>query len=403
MASRKAVMDSVDASGAKKARSRKVVTASVASNQELTAESRTKQRAKKSDASARMVDSKAAINAGSSADSKVSRRVNRKARSTGPVSAAGKSKSSLNALSHGLTSTRVLPDELQLVEQFERELTQHYSPQSPLETLQIQRIAFCRAKLAKLMDIEVAGRELARFDIDHRPEQTMQRLVQYPERLRQWALMLLSGRNPLDAIKIGEDELSAIHEEILNAERPTLDPQGQTIDGEQAFERLLPKLSAFLHRTIDATVESNSRDAQFHRPSLLKALSYWCNQINALSSSLTPAGSHETAFEQMLQRVHLSEDFLSGSSHAADASAQYTPAQYNVLTRKALQVVADLAASLAQLPKVMQSFEQTKQWMLRAADLNADNADRMMKYQSMLERRLSTAIGELIELQKLRP
>ena len=80
---------------------------------------------------------------------------------TGPVSEAGKARSSLNAVSHGLTSSRVLPDEVQLVESYVRELTEHYEPQSPLEALQIQRIALCRAKLAKLMDIELAGRELA--------------------------------------------------------------------------------------------------------------------------------------------------------------------------------------------------------------------------------------------------
>lgn len=78
----------------------------------------------------------------------------KKPKSTGPKSAAGKAKSSMNALSHGLTSTRVMPDEVQMVEEFAKELTDFYKPESPLEVLQIQRIAFCRAKLARLIDIE---------------------------------------------------------------------------------------------------------------------------------------------------------------------------------------------------------------------------------------------------------
>lgn len=86
-------------------------------------------------------------------------------RSTGPKSAQGKAKSSQNAVSHGLTSNRMMPDEVRMVEDSTYELTSYYKPESPLEVLQIQRIAFCRAKLAKLIDIEVAGREMARSQI----------------------------------------------------------------------------------------------------------------------------------------------------------------------------------------------------------------------------------------------
>jgi len=94
----------------------------------------------------------------------------KKAKSTGPKSAAGKAKSSQNAVSHGLTSNRVMPDEIRMVEEFTQELTHYYKPESPLEVLQIQRIAFCRAKLAKLKDMEVAGREIARRQIELQPE-----------------------------------------------------------------------------------------------------------------------------------------------------------------------------------------------------------------------------------------
>lgn len=322
--------------------------------------------------------------------------------STGPVSAAGKSKSSLNALRHGLTSTRVLPDEIEMVEEFARELAEHYKPQSPLEMLQIQRIAFCRAKLAKLIDIEVAGRELARFDIDHRPEQTMDRLAQYPAHLRHWALEILEGRNPLDEIKIDEAELSAIHEEILQSERPTLDPQARVIDGERKFECLFPKLSEYLRRVYGAALESQRQNSADRAPSLFAALSHLSKQINFLRSTRKHKGSQETGFEEMLRQVHLNEEITKIAEQSTDPSAQYTPVQYNLMAREALDIVSELAAIVAQLPRILQSFEQTKQWMLRAADLTADNADRMMKYQTMLERRLSTAIGELIELQKLR-
>jgi len=119
----------------------------------------------------------------------------KKAKSTGPKSAAGKAKSSQNAVSHGLTSNRVMPDEIRMVEEFTQELIHYYKPESPLEVLQIQRIAFCRAKLAKLIDMEVAGREIARRQIDLQPELVVQKLTQYSENSE--ALLLCRSRaNP---------------------------------------------------------------------------------------------------------------------------------------------------------------------------------------------------------------
>ena len=67
-----------------------------------------------------------------------------------------------------------------------------------------------------------------------------------------------------------------------------------------------------------------------------------------------------------------------------------------------LQEITDLASLLEKVPTVVQSFNEMKEWMLRAADLQSEESDRMMKYQTMLERRLSSAIGELLELRKYR-
>lgn len=76
-------------------------------------------------------------------------------RSGGPKTIEGKSRSSKNATFHGLTS--MVPsnsNEKALVDSYSKELIEYYKPESPLEQLQIQRIATCRAKLAYLYDLE---------------------------------------------------------------------------------------------------------------------------------------------------------------------------------------------------------------------------------------------------------
>jgi len=161
-------------------------------------------------------------------------------RSTGPKSEQGKAKSSLNAVRHGLTSSRVLPDEIEMVEAFVLELSEHYRPQSPLEVLQIQRIAFCRAKLAKLIDIEVAGREVARREIELHPEVVMARLVQYPEYLRKMVLQEIGQQSVLASLSLQRNELIEICQEVTGFLG--------LLEGEDDLELCFPKLCAYLDR-----------------------------------------------------------------------------------------------------------------------------------------------------------
>jgi len=79
----------------------------------------------------------------------------------GPSSPAGKSRASKNAVTHGLTSnvpTGALESES--VKKYIDELVAYYQPKSPLERLQIERIALCRSKLSRLYEVEQASLEL---------------------------------------------------------------------------------------------------------------------------------------------------------------------------------------------------------------------------------------------------
>ena len=50
--------------------------------------------------------------------------------------------------------------------------------------------------------------------------------------------------------------------------------------------------------------------------------------------------------------------------------------------------------------KVFEQYAHTKDLLKRAAQLPAAESDLLMRYQTTLERRLSSAIGELLELQR---
>ena len=55
-------------------------------------------------------------------------------------------------------------DQRDLVERYEHELTAFYTSESPLEKLQIQRIALCKARLDALYELEQVKLQIAKTE-----------------------------------------------------------------------------------------------------------------------------------------------------------------------------------------------------------------------------------------------
>lgn len=71
----------------------------------------------------------------------------------GPVTVAGKKVVSKNALTHGATSPRLLSDEeSEQYQLFAEQLTAHYQSDNPLVAMQIERIARLRVQLTRIQD-----------------------------------------------------------------------------------------------------------------------------------------------------------------------------------------------------------------------------------------------------------
>lgn len=315
-------------------------------------------------------------------------------RATGPKSAQGKAKSSQNAVNHGLTSNRVMPDEIGMVEEFSKELNSYYKPESPLEVLQIQRIAFCRAKLAKLIDIEVAGREIARSKIELDPEMVMQRLIQYPEALRSLALASIKGESVLSKLGLDEPTWLSIVQEIKDF--------AGFLEGESDLDLNFPRLCAYLMsiKPVANQIEDMGID---------QALMIFGERIRNLrldeasnADDKRQKGPKERGFEETLVRLQRTMQIDDMATRKKLRVKSPGLAGYHQAVDSDLQEIMGLASLLKKVPVVVQSFQEMKSWMLRAADLQSDETDRMMKYQTMLERRLSSAIGELLELRKHR-
>ena len=102
-------------------------------------------------------------------------------KSGGPKSPAGKVKASKNAVTHGLTASSAHGAlEVANVKKYVDELVAYYKPKSPLELLQIERIALCRSKLARLYEVEQASLDLVINDMSTNPMLILERMHGFP-------------------------------------------------------------------------------------------------------------------------------------------------------------------------------------------------------------------------------
>lgn len=309
-------------------------------------------------------------------------------KSTGPKTKTGKAIAARNATSHGLTAKHVLTDEVQMVDDFVKELSDYYKPQSPLEVLQIQRIAFCRAKLAKLMDIEIAGREIFRREIEFKPELVFAKLEHYSAHLKHLAGLELEGQSVLKLLGLDKTTLQSIEREIKEF--------SGGVDSGDDLPKGFPKLCRFLHKAkfVDELVSDMEWDQRLMV--FAEKIRILTNKYDHKHSKVKP-GSYEAALLQMDKENQLIEAVKRKQSR----QFQTGTGNYLQVIQSDLNVISDLARSFAQVKTVLNSYEEMKSWMLRSVDLSAHESERMMRYQAMLEKRLSTAIGELLALQKI--
>lgn len=107
----------------------------------------------------------------------------------GPKTETGKSRSSLNATKFGVSTFRAIDDEeKQLVDRFTKDLLEYYQPQSPLEIMQLERIALCRAKLTRLYEVERTRLQLAQHAIDASPKKLLEQMGFEAGLTQKWAI-----------------------------------------------------------------------------------------------------------------------------------------------------------------------------------------------------------------------
>ena len=311
----------------------------------------------------------------------------------GPKSDVGKSISSKNALKLGLSSMSVNgSDEKKLVDEYVQELTQYYRPQSPLEKLQIQRIAICRAKLARLYETERVRLELVQVNFENFPEIVFKEMGVADGLAKSMAL---------EAIRHGvitlPCDLPAGDIQVIAAE---VDRFHGELKGDAEFQKAFPVLYEFI-RSYAPTGNKESL-------SVLEKLEIVLKRIYQVMRHKIYLGKLDNYFADIYsdRDSKTSDDDVEELMKQINPDYVAPPVIKRVMTYERvlgyLQLFGYLSSTVREARHLIERYETTKSLLVQSTLLPQDQADLFMRYQTTLERRLSNSIGELLELQKRR-
>jgi hypothetical protein len=311
-------------------------------------------------------------------------------RSGGPKTVKGKAISARNSLKHGLhSSAPVAGPEQQVMALQVKQLTAYYRPQSPLEHLQIQRIARCAAKLETLYAIERAKAELALLQAQATDDQALLHFAHYPAAARHLAMEILQPtvhEPPAPPIGLTDRLLDQLCQEV--------DTFVGVLEAESDLSAHFPKLVKFLQTTTITNYEGPfSAD---HRLWLVaKMLS---SHISAsLNDPLPMPATGPERVDQFLRKISQDEQLKDmsrkGMRPRSDAIS------YQSAVRDDLEVFRQLHQCRRQARQIAAQFPQVKALLAASTMMPGEDSDRLMRYQTTLEKQLSRYVGELLQLR----
>ena len=310
-------------------------------------------------------------------------------RSGGPKTAVGKALAAANSFKHGLRSPAAVagPEQQAMAAQV-AQLAAYYSPQSPLEHLQIQRIARCAAKLETLYAIERARAELALFATQNTDDAVMAQFAHYPVAARQLAL-----QPPQAEPRFG------LTDRVLDQLCLEMDAFTGVLEAESDLPASFPRLDKFLR-----TVEIGASTGPYAMDQRLWALAHQLEiYLGALAQEDELAsGKGIQPWEKLLYRIHMDEQFKhSLGKGGRPPHNELIP--YHSVVLDDLKVFQRLRRYRQQAGEIVTQLPQVKSLLLAAVMMPAEDSDRLMRYQTTLEKQLSRYIGELLQLRTLAP
>ncbi len=299
----------------------------------------------------------------------------------GPKTVRGKQASSQNSLVHGATSNNVVSaDQKALVERYEHELTTYYKPESPLEKLQIQRIALCKAKLDALYELELVKLQIAKAELEGNPKLVLDKVHPAEDLTRSFAHTLSKGRQLSLPMNLTPELLETFSKEINNA-------GGEIDQGDEIYSHI-PSLGEFIDDEGKRLNTSGYHVISRIGDSIKTLLDKGSGSLSVVYEALELA-------TDVIKHRKLGHDAYYFKKDTFESEGDVDIKKIN----NALISITQLNEIVVKSREVSKKFDRMQDLLLRAVTLGGEESDRLMRYQTTWERRLSSAIGELLALQ----
>jgi hypothetical protein len=295
----------------------------------------------------------------------VKRAVNK---STGPVTAEGKNRSSKNALLHGATSKQLLNEKEQAkYDLLLNDLRETYPSKNPLVKLQLERIAKINIQLERIQDTIDA--QFLKSRSLSKGYQNIANLLEMDNETKCIALNIMMGLGGQD--KILDTEKLEISNELnywVDSERP------------RAHQEFLEKTPAFCEYLFNEAQENQLTVQDFIAENVPIE-----KQVSG--SPYSPGIKWKIVFAG--QKPKIDQNFR-------DA---ITNTDLKELKRAAEWYAQEIMRVIVRSQKIM-DFRKLAPIEQESMMPDSDQLDKLMRYQTTLQRQLSTAIGELLQLTR---
>jgi len=287
----------------------------------------------------------------------------------GPMTEHGKSTSSKNALKHGATSKHFINEnEVREYEQLHSKLQKTYTSDNPLVSMQLERIAKIKIQLERINQVINASFEMA--EIQKNIDVILMDQLQMSEDQKAQAREMTEGNINLELI---------INEARMNASKELSQLQLERFDNPQAFLDQAPQYCQYLYEK-----------AIKHQVPISTYINYEASMNNSQKNV-------EVKIYFKLAKIMNSKEKFNPLQNITEAILT-TPLQDLLNGAKAIE---SAIYKVKQIDSKLFLFNQLRNVNQSPVSLDFDVLDKLYRYQTTLQRQLSTCIGELLALNKI--
>jgi hypothetical protein len=315
---------------------------------------------------------------------------------TGPKTAQGKARASKNALTHGLTAfVHEVPSELELAQAYTKQLTEHYQPDSPLESLQVSRIARTWAKLERSYEQERAQLALVLYEFDSTPNNTSDSFRGGNELEINFAEKFLNGRSLRLPFSIAEEEVAEVAKEARSLK--------DQVTCDKDFERLMPQLFYLVNN-----IDLYSLDGLRPDSDAIDRLRIVAVSMKDVIKHSSPGLANQLKIIRQLERVRKEEKAhpLTRPNQENNKRREHIeqrgieePNKIHEEFVEQIKLFVYLSDAIDKARSLLEKVREHRQLKRASITLPPEESDRFARYQANLERRLSSQIGELRVMQ----